>query len=200
VSSQGFKELAGYIRELSPDQKAALRQVAQQDPRLIWYSDVRFPRLVDQLELLGSLGGQRDLQKEKEIWGERMTDALVSDELVLMVAAPLDFFEYCMVAPRRLAERGRDMPQTHLWLAPKTGHPKQRFLVFGNRPPPWPEPDLPVKDPTKWRAEFAKEREAAAKMLAERRSSERPTPPLAPTSAPSSSPAPTSAPADPGAE
>jgi len=137
-----FKDFAAQLSALPAEARARLHQVAQQDPRIIWYSDVRFPRVVDQLDLLRQQRGRRELEREIEIVGRAIVDRLESDELNLFVAAPGDYALFQALTPVRLADHGREMPANHVWLVARVGRPDQRYILFGNRRPPWPEPEL----------------------------------------------------------
>jgi 4-amino-4-deoxy-L-arabinose transferase-like glycosyltransferase len=131
-------------------QRAALRQIAQQESRVIWYSDVRFPRIVDQLELLEMQGGQRSREVETRIVFDEMVRRLAAPELALLVAWRSDYVRFMTEGSRALAEQGREMPPVHVWMLSRLGRPKTAMIVFGNQPPPWPEPDvdLPASAPS----------------------------------------------------
>jgi 4-amino-4-deoxy-L-arabinose transferase-like glycosyltransferase len=139
---EAFRDFAQQLRALPPELRPALRQVAQQDPRITWYSDVRFPRVVDQLDLLREQEGRRNLQHEIEIVGRQIVAGLAADELALFVAAPGDFALFQALAPSRLAAADQPPPPLHVWMVARVGRPDQRYILFGNRPPPWPEPAL----------------------------------------------------------
>jgi 4-amino-4-deoxy-L-arabinose transferase-like glycosyltransferase len=134
------RDMAAQLRELDPQYRARLRQVAQQDPRIIWYSDVRFLRIMNPLDLLARQGGHRSRERESRIVGEEMVRQLGSEDLVLMVASAGDYFAFHLRAPQELARAGHDMPRTYVWLTTRVGRPDHRYIVFGNQPPPWPEP------------------------------------------------------------
>ncbi|MBW7904514.1 MAG: glycosyltransferase family 39 protein [Phycisphaerae bacterium] len=139
---EAFRDFAQQLRTLPPELRPALRQVAQQDPRITWYSDVRFPRVVDQLDLLRTQQGHRDLRREIEIVGRQIVAGLASSEPALFVAAPGDFALFQALAPARLAAGDEPLPPLHVWMVARVGRPDQRYILFGNRPPPWPEPAL----------------------------------------------------------
>ncbi|HMQ14600.1 MAG TPA: hypothetical protein PKC49_01385, partial [Phycisphaerae bacterium] len=139
---EAFRDFAQQLRALPPELRPALRQVAQQDPRITWYSDVRFPRVVDQLDLLREQDGRRNLQHEIEVVGRQIVAGLAGDELALFVAAPGDFALFQALAPSRLAAADHPPPPLHVWMVARVGRPDQRYILFGNRPPPWPEPVL----------------------------------------------------------
>jgi hypothetical protein len=140
---------------LTDDQKAALRQVAQQDPRIIWYGDVRFPRVVDQLDLLRMQGGRRDAAVEARLIGDAIIQRLESEELALFVAHPALYVRFQLDARRELAEAGRKMPATYVWLTGRVGRWDERFVLFGNRRPPWPEPQVMLPGKIRARLEAA---------------------------------------------
>ncbi|MEP0845910.1 MAG: glycosyltransferase family 39 protein [Phycisphaerae bacterium] len=146
VSSQApSRDFAAQLRTLPEAYRPALRQVAHQDPRIIWYSDVRFPRVIDQLEMLRNQGGRRSLETEIRLVGERMVELLEGDKPVLFVAAPGDYILFRADAEHELAKTGRTMPNPHLWIVGRVGYDLRRYALFGNIPPPWPEPALPAE-------------------------------------------------------
>ncbi|QOJ13429.1 MAG: glycosyltransferase family 39 protein [Planctomycetia bacterium] len=142
INSQApFRDFAGQLAtRLDADQQSALRQVAQQDSRVIWYSNVRYPRVIDQLDLLEMQGGTRSREREIELIGAAMIERLESEPLALFVATPIDYLLFFTRAPLELARRGREMPPTHVWIVSRAGRWDHRYIVFGNRPPPWPAP------------------------------------------------------------
>jgi hypothetical protein len=144
LSQAPYKDLAAQLRGLAPEYKdtGILKQIAQQDPRIIWYSDVCYPRIIDQLEMLELTGGERSLEKEEWIVGEEMVRQLEGNELVLFVTHRFHYIQFHREAPRELAEEGRTMPRTHIWLQARVGRKDRRYIVFGNQAPPWPEPQL----------------------------------------------------------
>jgi 4-amino-4-deoxy-L-arabinose transferase-like glycosyltransferase len=143
VSQRPFLDFSAQLTEkLDPALLTHVRQIGSQDARIIWYSDCRFPRIIDQLELLRLQQGRRSLRREVELVGEELVNQLAGDELALFVAARSDYITFLLVAPRRLAELGRQMPPAHLWLQTRVGPKNQHFVLFGNRSPPWPEPKL----------------------------------------------------------
>ncbi|MFN0134533.1 MAG: ArnT family glycosyltransferase [Phycisphaerae bacterium] len=169
-----LRSFARDLREkLSPEQRAVLRQVAQQDPRVIWHSDVRFPRVVDQLKLLEMQGGKRSREFEVRKIGETVIDALAAPPLSLFVATAVDYLTFELQAPGELARVGREMPPRYLWLTSATGRLDQKFVVFGNQPPPWPQPILPL--PEKFAARVVGARAQAAQQLAERSAASQPS-------------------------
>jgi 4-amino-4-deoxy-L-arabinose transferase-like glycosyltransferase len=161
ASQAAFKDFAAQLRELPPEYRSSLRQIAHQDARIIWYSDVRFPRVMDQLELLRRQGGRRSREAELRIVGEEMVRQIESDELVLFVSSPEDYALFHLRAPEELAAVGRKMPRTYPWLVARKGRPHQRYIVYGNRPPPWPPPELPLSKKTLERIAAAASQPAA---------------------------------------
>jgi len=141
VSQAAFKDFAAQLRELPLEQRAGLQQIAQQDPRIIWYSDVRFGRLLDPLELLERQGGRRNLAFEKEHYARRMIAALEGKQPVLLVASPQDYIEFQAIAPVELAREGRAMPPSYVWRVARVGRLDHRYVLFGNHAPPSPAPD-----------------------------------------------------------
>jgi len=148
VSQLPYRDFAAQLRErIDPSLRPNIYQIAQQDPRISWYSDVRFPRLVDQLELLRMAGGRRSLKRERRIIGEEAIRRLSGTEPVLLVASRGDYELFHVEAPRFLAEQGRAMPRTYLWLQTRVGSKRKQSVLFSNIPPPWPEEPLtPLSD------------------------------------------------------
>lgn len=142
LSQAPYKDLAAQLRALAPEHRAQLRQIAQQDPRIIWYSNVRYPRIIDQLEMLELTGGQRSLEKEIPVVGEAMVQQLEGDDLVLFVSNRMHYILFHLRAPQELAKQDRTMPQTYIWLQARVGRKDRRYIVFGNQAPPWPQPEL----------------------------------------------------------
>jgi hypothetical protein len=122
--------------------KKHVYQVGSQDPRLNWYGDICVPRVIDQLELLDRMGGERSLEREIRMVAEEMVRRLEGDDPVLFLAARPDYVRFLVEAPERLAREGRAFPETHLWLETPCGPKARHLVVFGNREPPWPEPSL----------------------------------------------------------
>ena len=146
VASQvPFKDFAEQFKTLSPEHRAALKQVAQQDPRYIWYSDVRFPRVIDQLQLLREEGGRRDVAYEMHRIGEEVVRQLEGDQLALFVSSSMHYVLLHAASREVLALEGRTVPQTHIWRIATTGRLDRRYVLYGNRPPPWGEVPLPVE-------------------------------------------------------
>lgn len=137
-----FRDLADQLRALSPEQQRALRHVGHPESRLVWYSDVRAPRVLDSLELIAKQGGKRDLTLEKRLIAEEMVRKLEQPALALFVADPEHYIGFHELVPPELAAQGRTMPKTYVWLTARVGRPDRRFVVFGNQRPPWPEPSV----------------------------------------------------------
>lgn len=143
VSERPSLDFAAQLTEkIDPAQYASIRQVGSQSSRIIWYGDCRFPRVIDQLELLRMQGNRRSVKREIELIGEEIVNRLVGQDLALFVASRPDYLLFLLEAPTRLADRGRTMPPVHLWLQSRVGTKDRHFVLFGNRPPPWPEPEL----------------------------------------------------------
>ncbi len=73
--------------------------------------------------------------------------------------------------PERLAQQeGRALPETYVWLTARVGKPDHRFIVFGNQPPPWPQPAILIspkpEQQQKVLARLAEARARAAELLA----------------------------------
>jgi len=143
AAQRPFVDFATQLQQkIDPALRDRIRQVGSQDSRIIWYSDVRFPRIIDQLELLRLQGGQRSLERETQLVGHAMADALAGDDPVLLVASRPYFVDFLTLAPAELAALDRHMPPVYIWLQTSLGPKKKHFVLFGNRPPPWPEPAL----------------------------------------------------------
>jgi 4-amino-4-deoxy-L-arabinose transferase-like glycosyltransferase len=163
ASQMPFKEFAGQLKELAPEHRAALQQIAQQDPRYIWYSDVRFPRIIDQLDLLQEQDGKRDLAYEKRRVGEEMVRQLEGDALVLFVASPRDYIEFHADGRVQLEQEGRTFPRTYVWKQARVGYWKRRYVLFSNRPPAWSQPELPAEMQESLAERLGKVRERAGR-------------------------------------
>ena len=159
LSQSPFTDFAAQLQQKVPAElRPRLRQIANQDPRIIWFSDIRFPRLIDQLKLLteqqrryaaGEQASRRDIEYEKNRYGEEMVAGLGGDDPVLYVASFYDYLMFINAAPDRLKDAGRPLPPLHLWLQTRRGRENRHFVLFGNRPPPFPEPDLRLMDPVR---------------------------------------------------
>lgn len=119
-----------------------------QDSRLIWYGDLRIPRLIDQLALLEEQRGRggRTLAYEERRYGEEMLRRLRESEPILILAGLPDYLKFRVVAGEELAARGETFPGAYLWLQTRYGHEDKHFVLFGNRPPPYPQPALRLSD------------------------------------------------------
>lgn len=143
ASQRPFLDFAQQLTtRIEPGLRDRLHHIGSQDARIIWYSDCRFPRLIDQLDLLEMQGGSRSLEHERQIYGEEMVERLSDAELVLLVAMRRDYVDFLTEAPAALSEQGRLMPPVHLWLQTGLGSKSRQFVIFSNHPPPWPEPEL----------------------------------------------------------
>lgn len=152
ASQAPFKDFAEQLRNLAPEHRAALRQIAQQDPRYIWYSDVRFPRVIDQLALLDEQGGRRDLSYETRRYLEESVRLLRHRSLTLLVTSA-DYYGYFLTDLRELWEfEDREYPEFHPWLQARVGRANRRYLVLGNQPPPWPAPTIVL--PAEWQSKL----------------------------------------------
>ncbi len=130
-------------KELDKKYHDNMYQVAQQNPTIIWHSDVRFPRVLDQLKLLRDQGGVRDLDKETKMVLEEIVRKLKGEDLALFVITR----EYWNIRPYLMEYlEGEEFPETHLWIQSDEGTIKNQTLLIGNQPPPWPEPRLRQPD------------------------------------------------------
>jgi 4-amino-4-deoxy-L-arabinose transferase-like glycosyltransferase len=157
LSQRPFMDFAQQLEERVPiDLRPHLKMVGSQDPRITWYSNIRFPRVIDQLELLeeqkerydaGEQESLRDLKYEMRRYGEEMIELLESDAPTLFVAPLASYVEFIAAAPPALAGLDRTMPPVHLWLQTQYGNFDRRFVLFADRPPPFraPQLELPAK-------------------------------------------------------
>jgi len=158
MSQRPFRDFAVQLNEQIPAElRPHLRQLGSQDSRIVWYGDVRLPRLIDQLDLLREQGHERSLEYELRRYGEEMVRQLSGSEPVLFVASLLDYVHFLISAPEELARQGRALPPQHLWLQTRYGDYSRHFVVFGNVPPPYPEPALRVPERQRARIESAAE-------------------------------------------
>ncbi|MGD8451592.1 MAG: glycosyltransferase family 39 protein [Phycisphaerae bacterium] len=147
MSQRPFIDMAEQIRAKVPAaDQARILNVGSQDSRIIWYGDFRFPRVIDQLELLAEQDYRRDLDYEIRRYGEEMVNKLAGPEPVLFLAGFRDYLTFINAAPPELAKQGRPLPPVHLWLQTRYGREDRHFVLFGNRPPPFPEPALWLSD------------------------------------------------------
>lgn len=146
ASERPARDFADQLTELRTTwagfNETPIYQVGSQDARITWYSDVRFPRVIDQLRLLELQGGKRSRRFEIRLIGEEMIRKLEDSKPVLFVSTRADYVTFLTEAPKHLAEVRRAMPESHLWLQTRIGPPNRHFVLFGNKPPPWPEPAL----------------------------------------------------------
>lgn len=158
MSQRPFIDFAEQLKaRIPPGDHDYLRQVGSQDSRIIWYSDVRFPRLIDQFQLLREQHGHRDRKYELRRYGEEMMHALAGSQPILLVAALPDFYLFLRDAPSAL---GRPMPPIHLWFQTRYGPEVYHFVLFGNSAPPdFPEPELRL--PAKWQGKLDEARRPA---------------------------------------
>lgn len=149
MSQRPFIEFAERLADphvISPSRRLALQNVGTHEPRVIWYSDVRFPRVLDQLKLLEEQRGKRSLDYEKRRYGEAIVERLQSDQPVLFVAALTDFATFLTEAPHELEAAGRPLPPLHLWIQSRCGTLDRQMVVFGNQRPPFAEPALELPE------------------------------------------------------
>lgn len=141
AAERPFIDFAEQLRERVPAElRPHIAQVAQQDPRIIWHSDVRIPRVIDQLVLLKMQGGRRSREAETRIIAEEMIRRLRGDQPALFVIEPTVYAAFLIGGTAELEKRGERMPACHVWLTGRIGRPDHRYVLFGNRPPPWTEP------------------------------------------------------------
>ena len=145
ASQRPFVELAGEMRNRfgpEPELRHELRFIGSQDARLIWYSDIRIPRLLDQLVLLREQQGRRSLEREKEQYARKMLDGLRGPQRVLYVATLADYGAFLKLVGQHEADAGRSLPPTYIWLASPRATLDRTYVIVSNRPRPagWPEP------------------------------------------------------------
>jgi hypothetical protein len=149
MSQRPFTDFAAQLSDparVPPELHPRLRQGRNQDSRIIWFGDVRFPRLIDQPAMLREQGGKRNLDYEIRRTGEEMVRGLQQAEPVLLVTSMRDFLTFLVAVPARLAAEGKTMPPIHLWLQPRYGGEDRQYVLFSSRPPPFPEPRLRLHD------------------------------------------------------
>ncbi|MDX2198012.1 MAG: glycosyltransferase family 39 protein [Phycisphaerae bacterium] len=152
VSQAGFREFAQRIREcVSPEEAKSLRQIAQQDPRVIWYGSYRYPRIIDQLQLLKEQNGKRTKRYEVERVGVEMVRQLRSEPLCLFVISFIEYVQFRTVVEHIARLRGEPPPPMYVWIQPHFGRPDRNLLLIGNRPPTRcaAAPEIEFKE--KWR-------------------------------------------------
>ncbi|MCK4342782.1 MAG: glycosyltransferase family 39 protein [Phycisphaerae bacterium] len=141
-----FAQQLSNPQKVPPGYRRHIRQVGTQDSRITWYGDVRFPRVIDQLELLKEQEGRRDLDYETRRTGEEMVKMLARDEPVLFVVTLPDYIRFQVQARAELEAEGREMPRNYLWLQARYGREDDQCVLFGNKPPRFPEPALRLSD------------------------------------------------------
>lgn len=125
-----------------PDYEKHMYQVAQQNPTITWHSDVRYPRVIDQLEMLEKEKYHRDYDTEVRLVATEMLNKLRGDKLALFVATREHYLLFQYKAPELADELGFPMPKTYIWIQSKKGPKRHQTILFGNQPPPFPEPEL----------------------------------------------------------
>jgi 4-amino-4-deoxy-L-arabinose transferase-like glycosyltransferase len=156
VSERPARDLAAQMQaRLTSEMRADLRYVGFQDSRLIWYSDIRIPRLIDPLDLLALQAGDRSLAREQRLYAEEIVRRLRGEARTLLVAGIVEHLAFMDRVPPALADRGESMPPVYRWLVTARGPWHRATVVFGNQPPPWEEPPLPELPP-KLQARFGR--------------------------------------------
>jgi 4-amino-4-deoxy-L-arabinose transferase-like glycosyltransferase len=145
VSQVAFKDIALQMRQrLTPEMRADLYQLGAQDPRVMWYGDIKFPRLINQLDLLALQDGQREHRREVMVYAREILARLRSPERTLLVGTIRDYVDFRSVSA--VARRKEiNVPASYRWLVTQRGRLDRYTVVFGNQPPPWPEPALPAR-------------------------------------------------------
>lgn len=139
-SESADKNFAAQLREAVTEERLPhTAQVGHQNPTIVWYSDVRVPRLIDPMDLLRMQDGQRNLMRERGIYGNTMIDRLNGEEPTLLIIRFGDFRDFLAALPElRTAE---EYPPMHVWVRTDAGPRSKITYLIGNRPPPWEEPD-----------------------------------------------------------
>lgn len=130
------------VTRLPPEMRGQLKYVGSQDAQLIWYGDLRIPRITGYMDMIVEQGGHRFMAKEERMVAEEMLKQLADDKPVLLVAPRYYYLRFLQEASRVLASEGRSMPRTYAWLESSVGPKIKRTVVFSNYPPPWPEPSI----------------------------------------------------------
>lgn len=130
------------LHRLPESMRPGLRFVSGQDPRLVWRTDLRIPRVLNYLELLRRENGKRVRSTEEQIIGEEMIRLLSGREPVLLISPRPLYIRFMIAAPLQMPEGIQAFPRTYLWMQSQIGRKDDRLVVFGNTPPPWPEPML----------------------------------------------------------
>lgn len=152
------RDLAAQMQQLTPEQRGKLKQIAHQDPRILWYGDIAFPRIIDQLDLLEMVGGERSIILETRLVGEEMIRQLQGDELSLMVTSAGHYVLFVTDGRATVEHEGVEWPEHHVWMIANKGHWAKRYLIISNQPPPWDEPALPEPMRERIRIRLAKAR------------------------------------------
>lgn len=144
-SQRPFDEFAARLLDpqvVPPSQRRTLRMIGTHEPRLIWRSDLRFPRLLDQFELLAEQRGSRSIEYETNRYRDAMIAGLDGDEQVLYVMPLVVLLRGCIDGPKEFARIGRPPPPLHLWAQSRYGTPDQQYVLVSNRPAPRGDAEL----------------------------------------------------------
>jgi 4-amino-4-deoxy-L-arabinose transferase-like glycosyltransferase len=144
MSARPYQDYAAQLQQAPRDLLDELRCLGWQDSRVVWYGDLRMPRVVDPFELLREQRGSRSAEYERRRIAEATLTALAGSEPVLLTARYIDFLPLLIEAPPALAREGRTMPPLHVWAQTRVGTEDQQHVLFGNRPPPRPPTGLVV--------------------------------------------------------
>lgn len=147
ASQRAFVHFAEQVREkIGREAASEMVHLGAQDPRHIWYGDIRYPRLIDQLELLRLQGGNRSLANEMRLFGEEIIRRLSGSTRVLAVCKLQEYALFQVAAPRLCARMNVPEPATHIWIWGRVGGPQEQFVVFSNQPPTWEEPRFEISE------------------------------------------------------
>ena len=137
VSQAGFRDFAQQLEQRLSDKDAALlRQIAHQDPRVIWYGSHAFPRLVDEFDLLQEQKGSRTRKYELRRVGDEMVRALRANDRCLLVIGLRDYVQFRVLIEHVATQRGEPVPPMYVWIQPRYGRPDRNFILLSNQAPP----------------------------------------------------------------
>lgn len=152
VSQAGFRDFANQVQQHVPrGQVEQMRQIANHDPRVVWYGDLRFPRLINQLDMLADQHGRRETAYEYQRYGEEIFRQLSGPQPCLLVMGFVEYAMFMTVVNEAAQQLGRAAPEVHVWLRSQYGNPFKSVLLVSNRPPPHRE-SVPVEIPPGMRA------------------------------------------------
>lgn len=148
ASEAGPRDFAAQLASHIPrSEQDDMYQIATHDARVIWYSDFRFPRLIDPLDLLAEQQGRRALTYEHRRYGEEMFKALARPERSLLVMGYAEYALFVTAVDAAARELREPIPPMYVWLRSRWGHPYKSLLLVSNRPPPgWAPRHVEIPD------------------------------------------------------